>query len=122
ELPETELPSEVAKRLSVPASDLGSLKILRRSLDARNRYRLEFVYSLTLSVPDAEVPRFQHGEGIQVDSWTPPAFEDPEPGNERLTQRPVIVGSGPAGLLAGYFLALRGYRPLIIDRGQAVKE
>lgn len=122
ELPEQELPSEIAKRLSVPVSDLASLKVLRRSLDARNRYRLEFVYSLTLSVPDADASRFRDGEGIQVDSWTPPVFDNPEPGEDRLPNRPVIVGSGPAGLLAGYFLALRGYRPLIIERGQAVRE
>jgi uncharacterized FAD-dependent dehydrogenase len=39
-----------------------------------------------------------------------------------LKQRPVVVGAGPAGLLAGYYLALRGYSPLILERGQAVKE
>ncbi len=122
EVPEQELPAEVAKRLCVPVEDLASLKVLRRSLDARNRYRLEFVYSLTLSVPDADVERFEFGNGIQVDPWVPPVFEDPDPGQEPLPYRPVIIGSGPAGLLAGYFLALRGYRPIIIERGQAVKE
>lgn len=122
ELPEQELVSEVAQRLDVPASDLGSLKVLRKSLDARNRYRLEFVYSLTLSIPDTDFERFRHGFGIQIDEWTPPKFEEPEPGHEPMPERPVIVGSGPAGLLAGYFLAMHGYRPLIIERGQAVKE
>jgi len=122
ELPEEDLFPEVAQRLDVPVSELGSLKILRKSLDARNRYRLEYVYSLTLSVPDAEFDRFRHGYGIEVEEWAPPVVEPPEPGTEPLPERPVIVGSGPAGLLAGYFLALQGYRPLIIERGQAVKE
>ena len=49
-------------------------------------------------------------------------FVDPDPGGEPLRHRPVIVGSGPAGLLAGYYLAKRGYRPLILERGRPVKE
>src|SRR5205085_8914089 len=39
-----------------------------------------------------------------------------------LERRPVVVGSGPAGLVAGYFLALQGYRPLVLERGRAVRE
>lgn len=122
ELPEHELPGEVAKRLDVPLADLQGLKILRKSMDARNRFRLEFVYSLTLTIADADIDRFRHGYGIDVAEWEAPEFEHPVPGDQPLPHRPVIVGSGPAGLLAGYFLALQGYRPLIIERGQAVKE
>ena len=44
---------------------------------------------------------------------------NPSSGNEPLDERPIVVGSGPAGLLAGYYLALRGYAPLILERGQA---
>jgi uncharacterized FAD-dependent dehydrogenase len=57
-----------------------------------------------------------------LDRYEPPAFEDPAPGGEPLEHRPVVVGSGPAGLLAGYYLAMRGYRPLVLERGQPVKE
>jgi uncharacterized FAD-dependent dehydrogenase len=122
EFPEHELRNEVARRLHVPATDLPSLKILRRSIDARNRHRLEFVYSLELPIPESDATRFRVGDGIQVESWTPPKFEDPTAGGEPMPERPVVVGSGPAGLLAGYYLALRGYRPLILERGQAVRE
>lgn len=61
-------------------------------------------------------------DGMDIAAWTPPAFEEPEPGTQPLPDRPVIAGSGPAGLLAGYVLALHGYRPIIIERGQAVRE
>ena len=41
----------------------------------------------------------------------------PVSGDEALHQRPVIIGSGPAGLFAAYVLALSGYKPLILERG-----
>jgi len=119
ELPEQNLPAEVARRLEVPADELSTLKILRKSLDARNRHRMEFVYSLTVVLPDANSTPF--ADSMDIAPWSPPAFEEPMPGLQPLPERPVIVGSGPAGLLAGYVLALNGYRPIIIERGQAVR-
>src|SRR5207248_235162 len=44
------------------------------------------------------------------------------PGAEPLPERPVVVGAGPAGMVAAYFLAQRGYRPLVLERGRAVHE
>jgi uncharacterized protein len=122
EAPESTLTEDIARRLNVRVGALAKLRILRRSLDARNRVRLEFVYSLVVDVPDVDRALFRSRDGITVESWVPEPFEDPQPGSWPLVQRPVVVGSGPAGLLAGYLLALKGYRPLIIERGRAVKE
>jgi uncharacterized FAD-dependent dehydrogenase len=46
----------------------------------------------------------------------------PPPGDRPLAERPVIVGSGPGGLMAAYFLAAEGYRPLVLERGRAVRD
>src|SRR5262249_46590923 len=62
-----------------------------------------------------------HAE-VRVERHAEPGFVLPPPGKTRLQHRPVIVGSGPAGLVAGYFLAQQGYRPLILERGRAVRE
>lgn len=122
ELPESQLSVELARRLDVPADVIPGFRILRKSLDARNRHRLEFVYTLLLPTADRDLSALRGREGIQIEAWDEPAFDEPAIGTEPMPERPVIVGSGPAGLLAGYFLALRGYRPLILERGQAVRE
>src|SRR5262249_31322869 len=63
----------------------------------------------------------QHGP-VQIERFYEPPFEMPEQGDAPLTHRPVVIGSGPGGLVAAYFLAERGYRPLLLERGPAVNE
>ena len=46
----------------------------------------------------------------------------PEPGGQMLRHRPIVVGSGPAGLVAAYFLAEGGYCPLVLERGKPVRD
>jgi len=123
ETQEAELPSVVSDQIGIPASDLTIQRILRKSLDARQRHQLQFVYSLLIDAPDfrGTLP-ITTTSGARADSWVPRTFEDPDCGTRPLRHRPVVVGSGPAGLLAGYYLALRGFHPLIIERGQPVRE
>lgn len=120
ESPESELAQRAARAVGVRAEHFRSLKILRKSLDARQRDSLEFVYSLVVDVAEDIKPR--HTNDIRVEPFKAEKFFDPGPGTTPLPHRPVIVGSGPAGLLAGYYLALHGYRPIILERGLAVKE
>lgn len=119
---ETELLGAVARRLGVTSGDVGSWRILKKSLDARSRRDLRFVYSVAVELPTELQTRVEQTSNGDVQSYSPVVFDDPPSGDSPLDERPVIVGSGPAGLLAGYYLALRGYRPLIIERGKAVKE
>ena len=115
EEPEDALPAAIADRLGVGPSDLGRWRLLRKSLDARQRRGLKYIHSVAVDLPAGV--NTKRGEPFRAKR-----FVDPEPGGEPLRHRPVIVGSGPAGLLAGYYLAKRGYRPLILERGRPVKE
>ena len=121
--PETDLPAHLARRLGLAARDLGTWRILKKSLDARSSSNLQFVYTTLIDVPadatDALTRKLRGQSDIQF--YDPPQFEDAQPGSEDLPDRPIVVGSGPAGLLAGYYLALKGFRPLILERGEAVK-
>lgn len=124
EAPETDLIPLMAKRLGVRGTDVLRWKILKKSLDARSPRDLQFVYSVVADLPESMLasPKLRSRVRDDVQEFTPPPFDDPSPGDRPLTNRPVVIGSGPAGLLAGYYLAMKGYRPLILERGQPVKE
>jgi uncharacterized FAD-dependent dehydrogenase len=119
EAPEAELPAAAARVLGRPVADLGPWRILRKSLDARSRDDLRFVYSVVIELPGDAPVQTHHAD---VQPYAAEAFDDPAPGERPLEQPPVVVGSGPAGLAAGYYLAIKGYRPLILERGRPVKE
>lgn len=122
EEPEESLRDLIAQTLDVRADDISHWRILRKSLDARSRDSLKFVYSTVVELVEDKPlpPRFENT--ATVEAWVPPTFEEPADGTRNLGERPVIVGSGPAGLLAAWYLALRGYRPLVLERGEAVKQ
>src|SRR5215211_6281182 len=117
--PEGALPEKISERLGVGREAIARWRILRKSLDARRHDDLHFVYSAEVELPEheAEAEIARRGPWPDVER-----FEWPEPGAGRLEHRPVIVGAGPAGLFAGYLLALDGYRPLILERGRDVKD
>jgi len=100
-------------------SDDTELSVFRRSVDARRRDDVRFVYSVmaTGSFSEEQLARYR-AEFPVVDT----AFPTPVYGETPLEARPLVVGSGPAGLFAALLLAENGYRPILIERGGDVAE
>ena len=119
---ELALPAQIARELGLGQDDVQQWRILRKSLDARDKRDLAFVYSVEVAVLQDESRLISKSKklsrGVSAELYQEPPFELPAPGAEPLRHRPVIVGSGPAGLFAAYFLAERGYRPLVLERGR----
>jgi len=126
EEPETLLPGKIAKTLSVAVGDISAWRILRKSLDARDKQSLLFVYSIEVQVNEEQsvfkqaVRRRFHSQPVELYSEEP--FELPPIGGSPLKHRPIVIGSGPAGLAAAYFLAERGFQPLLLERGRKVRD
>ncbi len=95
-------------------------KIHKRSVDARKKDEIRFVYSVAVSAEFGKIPlaALQKIHASFDESQAPTVVF----GNEPLTAPPVIVGSGPAGLFAALMLAENGYNPIILERGSAVSE
>ncbi|MBQ9745216.1 MAG: hypothetical protein IJW21_00120, partial [Clostridia bacterium] len=95
--------------------------VSKRSLDARKRESICFVYSVAAEVADArEVPEkklLAAGITRVMEEELAPVF-----GDEPMAARPVIVGFGPCGMFCALMLALYGYRPIVIERGGDIAE
>lgn len=111
----------ILKRLHLPADyhdPAFRWQIERRSLDARGRGEPHFIFQVHVSLKAKDVPKLKNSKDIlRLESRQ---AEEALPNWQG--SRPVVVGSGPAGLFAAYELALAGARPLIIERGAPVEE
>jgi len=119
--PKDELPvlkQKLLAKLRIPERDLKHFRITKKSVDARKKDDICLVYSV-----DADV-RNESGILRKADTNVSPApdmeYKMVSPGSEKLPERPVIVGMGPAGLFAGLMLSRYGYRPILVDRGEDV--
>lgn len=125
--PEATLPGHLARVLALDPTLIHKWRILRKSLDARDKDHLHFIYAVEVGLPDDEarildLARRSPLKETRIELFAEPPFDLPESGGMPIQGRPVVVGSGPGGLAAGYFLAERGYRPLVLERGRAVRE
>lgn len=106
------------KRL-MPECRILSAEIFKRSVDARRRGDIRFIYTVSV---EAEAPGSAKLPDDKDISEVPQEDAEIVLGTKPLTDRPVIIGFGPAGMFAALFLSSRGYRPLVLERGGSVDE
>jgi uncharacterized FAD-dependent dehydrogenase len=123
EEPEVALPTHLARALGVSPTELTRWRIVRKALDLRDKRQLRFVYNFEVDLPSGEGAVVARAHtSAQVELHHEPPFAMPEPGSAPLAHRPVVVGSGPGGLVCAYFLAQLGYRPILLERGTKVSD
>lgn len=118
------LKARAAKTLRVRENRIADLKIVKRSVDARKKPDICYSYVVDVAVSGLDVAGEQQlvhrlrdqNVGISQEK----VYRCPECGGEQLDHPPVVVGAGPAGLFCGLLLARKGYRPILLERGQDV--
>jgi hypothetical protein len=120
---EPELRSAIVKRLGIAPGDLAGYTIFRRSHDARKPSAIVFTYTLDLELKDEKsvLARLRGDRKVLPTPDTAYRFVARAP-TPAPAPRPVVIGTGPCGLFAGLLLAQMGFRPLILERGKAVRE
>jgi uncharacterized protein len=120
--PEEAIKAAILKKLQISTDALISFSIFKRSFDARKRGESALVYILDVETTQETrlLQRFKKDPHIRIAPDMSYRVVAQAPSN--LAQRPIIIGTGPCGMFAGLMLAKMGFRPLILERGKAVRD
>ncbi len=124
EHPEPALIQSAATVLGIEAAAIAGITVFKRSFDARKRELLA-VYIVDLELADRAQERgllarhagHPHIQPTPDMAWVPVGHAPPT-----LNERPVVVGFGPCGIFAALVLAQMGFKPIVLERGKAVRE
>lgn len=120
----------ILTRLSIQADDMLDYVVHRRGYDARKKSNIMLIYTLDVNTnqDDRLLVSFAGDQLIKASpdmsyKFVAHAFADPQtPTQLNPQKRPLVIGFGPCGLLAGLVLAQMGYKPIILERGAAVRQ
>lgn len=113
------LKEECAKKLKINSKLIKELKIIKQSIDSRYKPDIYYVYEVDVKL-DNEGKFLKKNKSNDIFESPVEKYTFNIKGNLNMNNRPIIVGSGPAGLFCAYLLAENGYNPLIIERGSDV--
>ena len=120
---DAELKAAILKRLGITAGELVGYTIFRRGYDARKRSSIVLTHTLDIEVRDeaALLARMKNDRHVGPTPDTSYHFVAKAPPT-LSTLRPIVIGAGPCGLFATLLLAQMGFRPIMLERGKAVRE
>ena len=127
---DTALKGKISKALRLKGDNF-SYKIVKKSIDSRHKPDIFIVFSVDVTVygadrkaldSDAEEKIIKKVNDNNIMLSKTVRYKEPKPARERMGSRPVIVGFGPAGMFCALMLARAGYRPVVVERGEAVED
>lgn len=118
----SELKALAAKKAGLSKGEMSEFRILKESVDARRKGKIDFIYSVGFSIDGDEKAVVDRLNDRDIEFEEPLIVKEYEFGDKKLKNKPVIIGSGPAGLFAGLLLAQNGYCPVIFERGKDVDQ
>ena len=122
---EADLKEAVLKRLKISDAELIHFTVFKRSYDARKKSAIVLIYTIDVEVKDddALLHKIKNIQGQAKISKTPDtSYKFVTHAKEGNYPRPVVIGFGPCGLFAALILAQMGFKPIVLERGKAVRE
>ena len=117
---ENEILKSISDKLKIDKQDIIKYEIKKQSIDARDKQNIFYVYEFDVELKNKDKALKRKSSDIFLAPNEEYKFI--VTGTEKLDYRPIIVGTGPAGLFCAYMLAKNGYTPLIIERGESLEE
>jgi len=112
----------IVNRLGISDAQLLKVSVFKRSHDARKKNAITLIYALDVEVQDEATVLARLADDRQIGPAPDTRYRYIAQAPAELTTRPVVIGTGPCGLLAGLLLAQMGFKPIILERGKAVRE
>jgi len=119
---EDSLRQAILAYLAIPAEDLLACRVFRQSFDARNKRQIKRVYTVDVELTDEQGVLARASDRTRLTVTPASDYQFVAKAPERSTERPVIIGFGPCGLFAALILAQMGFKPIVLERGKAVRE
>lgn len=115
------LKKAIAKKAKLNEFDIIEYHITKKSIDARKKPEIYYVYEVSIKIKN-EDSYLKKNKNKDILKTNEDKYIFSVTGLNKLNNRPIICGAGPAGLFAAYLLAENGYKPLVIERGKKVEE
>ena len=121
---EPDLRAALIHRLAITETDLVRFEVAKRSFDARKKTAVVLIYTVDCELRDEALvlARFSGDPHVRASPDTRYRFVGQAPADGLIHKRPVVVGFGPCGIFAALLLAQMGLRPIVLERGKAVRE
>lgn len=114
---------KICKVLRIPKEELREYHIVKKSIDARHKPEVFYSYIIDCKLKnrkEAEVCRYVNNNQLSIVEEK--KYQFPYKINMEEKTRPIIIGTGPAGLFCGYVLAKAGFKPILLERGEKVED